>query len=46
MTAVSGNNDLVQFGSAAGIARITINREGKRNALSLATIAQLLERLD
>lgn len=45
MDAKSHGGDLVLFETAAGVARITINREVKRNALSLATIARLSERL-
>jgi enoyl-CoA hydratase len=45
MGAASDDSDLIRFESSAGIARLTINREAKRNALSLETIAQLLERL-
>ena len=45
MRTTSSDGDLVLFEKGAGIARITINRAAKRNALSLATISQLGERL-
>lgn len=46
MGTISGESDLALFESSAGIARITINREAKRNALSLATIDQIRDHLD
>jgi enoyl-CoA hydratase/carnithine racemase len=45
MDAPSDDDNLVLFESSAGVARITINREAKSNALSLATIARLSELL-
>lgn len=45
MGAPSNDDDLVRLETADGIARITINREPKRNALSLEAISQLLARL-
>lgn len=45
MDATSNDDDLVRLETVDGIARITIDREAKRNALSLKTIAQLEARL-